>query len=175
MDEDKAKDQEQQAPDPKDAQEQTPEKDKAEPPGPVPYNRFSEVTKKLRDTEAKLKKLEDERRAAEETKLKEQGNYKSLLEQREAELDALRLQSERMRVAMAKGLPAELADRLQGKTAEELEADADKLLALVKSNPANTPGVPPPSGGGAVTAADLSKMTPQEIREWSEKHGWGRR
>lgn len=173
--EEEQKDQEQQAPDPKDEQEQAPEKGKADPPGPVPYDRFSEVTRKLRAAEAKLKKLEDAQKAADDAKLKEQGDYKTLLEQRETELKTLRWQSERMRVAMAKGLPAELADRLQGETAVELEADADKLLALVKSTPANTPGVPPPSGGAAVTAADLSKMTPQEIREWSEKHGWGRR
>lgn len=37
----------------------------------------------------------------------------------------------RLRVAMEKQIPAELVDRLKGKDREELEADADTLLALV--------------------------------------------
>lgn len=37
----------------------------------------------------------------------------------------------RARVAAAKGIPAELADRLAGKTQAEMEADADKLLAVL--------------------------------------------
>ena len=168
------KDQEQQTPDPKDEQEQQKDQGKGDPPGPVPYDRFSEVNKKLRAAESKLKKLEDEQRAANEAKLKEQGDYKSLLEQREAELKTLRLQSERLRVATAKGLPVELAERLQGETAKEMEADADKLIALMKVTP-GTPGVPPPTQGSAQAPADFSKMSPQEIREWSEKHGWGHR
>jgi hypothetical protein len=35
---------------------------------------------------------------------------------------------------VAKKLPAELTDRLRGETPEELEADADALLALVKAS-----------------------------------------
>lgn len=39
----------------------------------------------------------------------------------------------REQVAAAKGIPAELADRLQGSTREELEADADVLIcALIR-------------------------------------------
>lgn len=38
----------------------------------------------------------------------------------------------RYRVAVAKKLPAELTDRLRGDTPEELAADADALLALVR-------------------------------------------
>jgi hypothetical protein len=37
----------------------------------------------------------------------------------------------RHEVAVAKGIPAELADRLAGKTREEMEADADKLLGVI--------------------------------------------
>lgn len=38
----------------------------------------------------------------------------------------------REQVAAAKGIPAELADRLQGSTREELEADADVLIRALK-------------------------------------------
>lgn len=38
----------------------------------------------------------------------------------------------RLRIATRKGLPENLAARLRGDTEEELEADADELLAIVK-------------------------------------------
>ena len=38
----------------------------------------------------------------------------------------------RLRVAIAKGLPADLVDRLVGATPEELAEDADRLMALIK-------------------------------------------
>lgn len=46
-------------------------------------------------------------------------------------------------VAAAKGLPAELADRLLGDTREELERDADQLVGLVQ----------PPSMDGLIRRA----------------------
>lgn len=51
----------------------------------------------------------------------------------QAQQDALRL-----RVAIAKGLPASLVDRLRGSNEQELTADADELLKLVT----------PPAAGG---------------------------
>lgn len=59
--------------------------------------------------------------------------------------------AERYRVAVAKGFPAELADRLRGQTAEELEADADKLLALI-AGAGN--GKPPSFDSGARGGGD---------------------
>jgi hypothetical protein len=48
----------------------------------------------------------------------------------------------RHQVAAAKGIPAELADRLNGKTKEEMEADADKLLGVIKPQGAAPGGDP---------------------------------
>lgn len=48
----------------------------------------------------------------------------------------------RLRTALSKSLPLELADRLRGDSAEEMAADADRLLALVAPS---RPG--PPNGG----------------------------
>lgn len=62
-----------------------------------------------------------------------------------------RAEAMRYRVAVAKGVPAELAERLRGQTAEELEADADKLLSLLGSSLAN--GKPPSFDSGARTTA----------------------
>lgn len=51
----------------------------------------------------------------------------------------------RFRVALEKNLPAELIDRLQGGTKEEMAADADKLLELVSPTPGLDGGARPPA------------------------------
>lgn len=61
------------------------------------------------------------------------------LEQFKAEAAQERLGRLRLEVATAKGLTAAQAARLQGDTTEELEADADALLALF---PQTTPDAP---------------------------------
>lgn len=67
-----------------------------------------------------------------------------------AEARAVQAESEaaRLRVALTKGLPADLATRLVGSTEDELAADADRLLELVRVAP------PTPSfdGGSRQTA-----------------------
>jgi hypothetical protein len=42
--------------------------------------------------------------------------------------------ADRLEVAFSKGLPLDLVDRLQGSTMDELSADADVLLALVRAS-----------------------------------------
>ena len=61
------------------------------------------------------------------------------------------------RVALAKGLPAELAGRLTGETDEELQKDADTLLALIgRHNPssAEPSKATEPAGKGGKGASD---------------------
>lgn len=48
-----------------------------------------------------------------------------------AQRETVEKQAMRYRVAASKGVSADLVDRLQGDTEEELSADADKLLELV--------------------------------------------
>lgn len=57
-----------------------------------------------------------------------------------SERDTTAAENLRLRVALQKKVPAELIDRLRGDTKEDLEADADQLLDLVKS-PAPGPGL----------------------------------
>jgi len=57
------------------------------------------------------------------------------LEQIKAEAAQERLGRLRLEVATSKGLTAQQAARLQGSTPEELEADADALLALFPTTP----------------------------------------
>lgn len=69
---------------------------------------------------------------------------------------ALAQENLRLKVAVNKGIPPELASRLQGATTEELEADADTLLSMVapgargmRPNPAQGT-----SGGGTGPSLD---------------------
>lgn len=94
-------------------------------------------------------KLEQERKAkadAEMTELQKVQAHAKELEERLAQTERARMQSE---VAAKIGLPAKLASRLQGATIEELEADAKAILEdLPKQPPANgraNPGATNPS------------------------------
>lgn len=139
-----------------------------EPPGPVPYERFREVNETAKQLQARLAKYEADQKTAKDKELAEQQKWQKLYEERETELAKERQANARLRVATTKGLPAELIDRLQGGTEEELAADADKLLALIKpaeqQQQRQTPGVPP-SRGSKPARLDINSMTPEEIRK----------
>lgn len=88
--------------------------------------------------ESKYADYGDLKTAAEKLSKIEEAN-KTDLEKVTGERDTLKTAAEsaaaealRLRVALTKQLPAELIDRLRGSTKEELEADADELLKLVK-------------------------------------------
>jgi hypothetical protein len=106
--------------------------------------------KQLADLSKRLQEYED-RDKTEAQKLAER------VAAAEAERDALRLTSLRQKVALEKGLPATLADRLKGNTEEELAADADELLALVPvgADP-SAPGPRPDLSQGARSAMALN-------------------
>jgi hypothetical protein len=50
----------------------------------------------------------------------------------EARAKAAELRADRLEIAASKGIPPSLAGRLMGETREELEADADELLKVMK-------------------------------------------
>lgn len=116
----------------------------------VPYARFQEVNSRLTAMADKVKTLEAE--AAQKTAL-------------EAQLKAEQAKSLRLQIAVSAGLPFDFADRLHGATAEELQADAAQLAALVKPAAPPAPGVPPAPRNGTSTALSLSNMTPADIRK----------
>lgn len=65
----------------------------------------------------------------------------------------------RLRVALEKGLPADLVNRLVGSTPEELAEDADRLMALLK------PAAPSFDAGARTTAvapADMNALIRQK-------------
>lgn len=149
---------------------QQPAANSQQEPGPVPYERFREVNETAKQLQARLAKFEADQKAQQEKILKEQQNYQKLFEEREAELKTERTNNLRMKVALSKGLPAELIDRLRGDDEESLVKDADSLLSLFKpAEPAQrqAPGVPP-SRGGKPAKLDIEGMTPAQIREHKE-------
>ncbi|HHU10579.1 MAG TPA: DUF4355 domain-containing protein [Intrasporangiaceae bacterium] len=71
-----------------------------------------------------------------------------------AELLAVQSANLRQRIALEKGLPLNLVDRLRGDTEQDIAADADALMALV--NAPRTPSPDPTQGpqGGAPTTPE---------------------
>lgn len=91
----------------------------------------------------------------------------------EAERDTARQELLRSRTALAKGLPADLADRLRGNTEEEMAEDADRLLALIGKPKAaadvdqGVKGVNKGAtdGPAQLTRDDMKRMSPEQIED----------
>lgn len=108
---------------------------------------------------AKLKEYEDRDKSETE-------RLAARAEQAEQQLAALRSEALRSRVALSKGLPADLADRLRGDDEDTLLEDADRLLALVgKRRPAGDidQGVRDTGRPPQLTREALAGMRPEEI------------
>lgn len=134
------------------------------PEGEEPKTFGADYVKKLRDeaakyrTEAKANADAAARLAEiEDADKSEQQKLTDQLTKITAERDEAVTSAARLRVAVSKGVPAELVDRLRGDTEDELAADADKLLALVVKD--ETPRPPAPdlrqggNGGGQLSTA----------------------
>lgn len=135
-------------------------------PEAVPYERFKEVNEKYKALNAEVTALKESQKQAEEAKAKEQGEYKTLYETLQNELKAEKLTNMKLKISSSKGLPAELTNRVQGTTEDEITADVESLLAFIKEKPA---GVPPPPKGGSSTNFDFSNATPAQVREYLAK------
>lgn len=135
-------------------------------PAAVPYERFKEVNEKYKSLEAKLQEIQNNQKAAEEARLKEQGDYKKLYEDLQTQLSTEKVTNMKLKQASSKGLPVDLVNRIQGNTEEEITADIDNLLAFMKKETPATGGVnPAPKGGSSTGAFDFTNATPQQVRE----------
>lgn len=108
-----------------------------------------DLERKLTEATKRLQDIED-RDKTEAQKLAERAAAA------EQERDALRLTAMRQRIALEKGLPPQLADRLKGSTEEEMSSDADALLELVPVAGDATPGPRPDLSQGARSAMALN-------------------
>ncbi len=122
------------------------------------------------DWKAEARKWETrakENREALEARQKEIEDSQKTAEQKAAEASAdatsARLEALRYKVAAEKGLTLSLAARLTGSTKEELEADADTLMALIPKAPEAPPAlpvgptVPGQQPGGSTPAAQVTQ------------------
>lgn len=78
--------------------------------------------------EAQVREFEDKDKTETERLSSENDRLKQ-------ELAPAQMENLKLRVALEKGLPMDLIDRLRGEDAEALAADADELLKLVKPDP----------------------------------------
>ena len=95
------------------------------------------------------------------------------LQESAAKIPTLEQENLRLKVAIEKGLPADLIGRLQGDTAEALAADADTLLSLIGTQAVSETRTPKPnpaqgasasaSPQGQVSKELLAQMTPEQI------------
>lgn len=83
----------------------------------------------------------------------------------ERERDEARIELLRYKVALAKGLPADLAARLRGSTEEELSKDADELLKLV-GKPASSARPVPDLKSAALPAGEQQIMSGKDVDAW---------
>lgn len=133
------------------------------------------VQERLQRAEAKAKEAaEKAARDAEAKALAEQGKFKELYEQaqaqaaaHEAELQKARLENMRQRVATKVGLPSVLVDRLAGDTEEAIEADAKALLAALPKPAA--PNINSGTGDGGAPQAGV--MTEAEKMQLAAIYG----
>ena len=139
----------------------------------------AEVDALIRDRLARADKqaqsaTEKARADAERKALEEQGKFKELAERYQAEAQqsaaraqALEMAQLRRNIGDKLGLSPALAERLQGATAEELEADGKALLALIPKPAAPNINAAPGVGAAPVTG----QMTPEYKAELAAKYG----
>ena len=164
---------------------ETPASSKGETPagrGETPRSEFASEGSKaalladLADARAKVKAFEDAQKTA------EQRSADDLAASRKETAEA-RLQVLRYEVAIAKGMPVKMARRLAGSTREELEVDADDLMATLSATLEGGAGQgdpksadPKPNGGlktrpteklqaGAAPAAEAVEMDPKVLAD----------
>lgn len=90
-----------------------------------------EELKQAKKTAAELeryRKMEEERKQAE---MSETDRLKAELDQMKGELKAKTVRTMQIEVAAKLGIPAALSDRLHGETLEEMEEDAQAILAVL--------------------------------------------
>lgn len=90
-----------------------------------------DATAALAAAEARVKELEDASKSEEQRQQEAQEQLKADHQKAVGDLAAKDLLIQRYEVAAAKGLALEAARRLQGNSREELERDADDLIALL--------------------------------------------
>lgn len=110
------------------------------------------------DLTAKLKSIED-------ANLSDLERAQSAAAEAAQELAALRIENTRTRVALAKGVPADLIEFLTGSTEEEVAAKADILIARL-----NTSGTPKPDPSQGAKGTTTQGTTGDQFARFFEEN-----
>jgi DNA repair exonuclease SbcCD ATPase subunit len=138
-----------------------------------------EEAKALKERIKKLEVLEAEEAKRKEAEMSELQKAEQRAANAEAEAAKLRLEGLRSKVALAAGLPAAFADRLQGATEDEMSEDAKKLLEAMPVKPTLKPKIDNPGSSSKVeTLDDLKKQRDSRVNDpWNllaaKTHGGG--
>jgi hypothetical protein len=175
----------------------TPEMGETEQPTQTPAEMVSISAAELAEIRAALKKangeaakyrktaeqVEQERKAKDEAEMTAVQKAERRAAELEAELSAVKRAQMQAAAAAKLGLPAALADRLKGDTADELEADAKVILeTLPKPAPPapKSPGINPLNPGGNGSPGETreqkrTRLTGNPIDPFSSGSGvfWG--
>jgi ElaB/YqjD/DUF883 family membrane-anchored ribosome-binding protein len=117
-----------------------------------------------RKAETELTKLRKRLEDSENTGKSELQKIQDRVDELQRDADAAKKKAVVMQVIAETGLPADLADRLQGDDLETVRADAEKLVKYVASSSPATP-----TAGGARTPASQTR-TPEEWRSYLRSH-----
>jgi len=129
----------------------------------IVQERLARERAKYADYDQIKSELEATRAAHAELKA-ENTSLKAEVAERDGKLKDSELKAQKTEIAKKAGLSEGLADRLQGATPEELEADAKRLAEAMGPGPSIGTGTNPPTGAKKpYTRADVKKMSPEEI------------
>ena len=135
----------------------------------IVQERLARERAKFSDYDQIKSDLEATRAAHAELKA-ENTTLKADLAERDGKLKDSEMKAQKAEIAKKAGLSEALADRLQGSTPEEMEADAKRLAEAMGPGPKVGDGTNPPNGAKKpLTRADLKKMSPDEINaNWDQ-------
>lgn len=119
-------------PDAAEAVEEVRKTDDDTPLGPAGEKALEAFKARARKAESEARELAARVKEFEDRDLSEQERLAKTAEEAKAAAEKAEAASLRLRVAVEKGLPVDMADRMVGNTREELEADADQLAAFMK-------------------------------------------
>jgi hypothetical protein len=134
---------------------------KREPGVPPEVKRaLAKANKEAETLRLKLKEYEDREKTESQRLADDKAAAESAAADARREADAARLEVTKYQVAREKKLPAEWIDRLRGSSKEELETDADSLLAVLKEQEKRR--TPPSYDGGvrkpAASPTDMNSL-----------------
>jgi seryl-tRNA synthetase len=140
----------------------------AEPLVEEPYDKeramllIEKLRSEVKDLKPKAKKADDmevAEKARKDAELPEIERLKKEAKDLQNQLKKLEVTTKRAEVARKVGLPDVLADRIQGETSEEMEADAKLIFDALPKGPKPPPTVSPTNPGGAVIGETVAQQS----------------